>query len=172
MASEAISEHLISKKFLWDHAPRCVCDVYACMHTYKSDTYVILLLKILAMDLNVLLFGWTLVAVTYRNEGASYTGQKHFHFVSSMIWRPPELETLDTKMWVGWKAWSSRFFYHLRACKRQNVSLTILGAGLAKLDFLYIWNYDQMLGEAKSKWSNPSPAKPAVPMLPVMMMYV
>ena len=55
MASEAISEHLISKISLGEHAPHTppyslVC---LCMHTYTSDNHETPLLKILATDLDL-----------------------------------------------------------------------------------------------------------------------
>ena len=52
MASEAISEHLISKNFLGEHAPRPPYSL-ACMHTHThhADTHVTPLQKILATGL-------------------------------------------------------------------------------------------------------------------------
>ena len=51
-----ISEHLISKNFLGEHAPRSPSLVCLCMHTYTSDTHVTPLLAILATSLYLLIF--------------------------------------------------------------------------------------------------------------------
>ena len=48
MASESISEHIISKNFLGKHAPYLA---NLRMYTYTSDTHITLLLKILATGL-------------------------------------------------------------------------------------------------------------------------
>ena len=54
MVSEGISEHLISKIFLGEHAPRpsLVLHTYG-MHTYTSDIHVTPHLKILAKGLGL-----------------------------------------------------------------------------------------------------------------------
>ena len=54
MASEAISEYLISKHFLGEHALRLYG--YACIHIHTSETHVTPLLKILATGLDLVPF--------------------------------------------------------------------------------------------------------------------